>query len=86
MSGGPMPKPYEWADEIFSDEYDIDPKYRDMLAMLASAMRDDPDAAQHFYNRAQVDGASEEELRRITQIVQSSQMDIEAPPPNAQSE
>ncbi len=81
MSGGPMPKPYEWADEIFSDEYDIDPKYRDMLAM-----RDDPDAAQHFYNRAQVDGASEEELRCITQIVQSSQMDIEAPPPNAQSE
>ncbi len=86
MTDGPMPKPYEWADEIFSDAYDIHPKYRDMLAMLASAMRDDPDAARHFYHRAQGDGANEEELRRIVQIVQSSRTDIEAPLANAQSE
>jgi alkylhydroperoxidase/carboxymuconolactone decarboxylase family protein YurZ len=86
MSDEPVNKSYGWADEIFSNQYEIDPKYRDMLAMLAAAMKGEPDAAQHFYERAQVDGASEEELRRIAQIVRPSQPEVEAPTTSAQSE
>lgn len=65
-------KPYEWADALFSNKYDIDPKYRDMLAMLAACMMGEQGAAQHFYNQAIVDGASDEELARVAQAMNSS--------------
>ncbi len=76
MSDEPAHKSYEWADALFSNKYDIAPKYRDMLAMLAASMMGNPGAAQHFYNQAIVDGASDEELHRVAQIAQSSQIEI----------
>lgn len=69
-------KPYEWAEELFSNKYDIDPKYRDMLAMLASTMMGNPGAAKHFYNQALVDGASDQELARVAQIVHAATAEI----------
>lgn len=71
MSENAEHKPYEWADALFSNKYEIDPKYRDMLAMLAASMMGEQGAAQHFYNQAIVDGASDEELARVAQVMQS---------------
>jgi hypothetical protein len=59
---------YEWADKAFEGAPDVEPKFRDLLAMLAAAMMDNPGAAQHFYDRAVVDGASDTELQRIAEI------------------
>jgi hypothetical protein len=62
MSENVIHKPYEWADKVFQNAPDVEPKYRDMLAMLAAAMMGNSGAAQHFYNRAIIDGASDAEL------------------------
>jgi hypothetical protein len=72
-------KPYEWADKMFSNEYDVEPKYRDMLAMLAAAMMGERGATEHFYNQAIVDGATDEQLKRVIQTAQSSLMDMGDP-------
>jgi carboxymuconolactone decarboxylase family protein len=76
MADQPEHKAYEWAEEMFSDRYDITPKYRDLLAMLAASMMGNPGAAQHFYNRALADGASDEEIRRAVEVARSSQVEI----------
>jgi hypothetical protein len=76
MTDEPVHQPYEWADQLFSNRYDIDPKYRDMLAMMAATMMGNPGAAQHFYNQALVDGASDDELNRVVQIARSSMLDV----------
>jgi alkylhydroperoxidase/carboxymuconolactone decarboxylase family protein YurZ len=72
----PQHKQYEWADELFSNKYDIDPKYRDMLAMLASAMMGNPGAVQHFYDQAIIDGAQDAELQRVVQLARSSLLEL----------
>ncbi len=69
-------KPYEWAEHLFRGEYEVAPKYRDMLAMLAATMMGNPGAAQHFYNRALVDGASDVELRRVVETSRSAGIEI----------
>jgi hypothetical protein len=62
MSEETSGKSYEWAEQLFRCDYEVAPKYRDILAMLASTMMGNPGAAQHFYNRALVDGASDAEM------------------------
>ncbi len=69
-------KPYDWAEQLFRGDYEVAPKYRDMLAMLAATMMGNPGAAQHFYNRALVNGASDVELRRVVEISQSAAIEI----------
>ncbi len=69
-------KPYDWAEQLFRGDYEVAPKYRDMLAMLAATMMGNPGAAQHFYNRALVNGASDVELRRVVEIEQSEGIEI----------
>ena len=67
---------YEWADKLFQSAPNVAPKYRDMLAMLAAATMGNVGAAQHFYNRALVDGASDAELKRIAEIARAQQIEI----------
>lgn len=69
-------KPYNWAEHLFRGDYEVAPKYRDMLAMLAATMMGNPGAARHFYNRALVDGASDVELRRVVETGQSAGIEI----------
>jgi hypothetical protein len=76
MSDEPKHTPYEWADKTFGNTSGVAPKYRDMLAMLASWMMGNTGAAQHFYARAVVDGASDEELDKLVKLAQASQLDI----------
>ncbi|MDE3089337.1 MAG: hypothetical protein KGJ80_08120 [Chloroflexota bacterium] len=71
MSNVSDPPAYEWADKAFEGAPDVEPKYRDLLAMLAAAMMGDPGAAQHFYNRAAVDGASAAELQRFADLARA---------------
>ena len=72
----PKHKPYEWADQMFQRAPDVAPKYRDMLAMVASMLMGNENAAQHFYAQAVVDGASDEELRRVTDTAKMATMDV----------
>jgi hypothetical protein len=67
---------FDWAEQLFANKYDVSPKYRDMLAMLASSMMGSPDAAEHFFNQAKADGASEEELARVASFMRMSLEDI----------
>ena len=76
MSEEPKHAPYEWAEHLFRGEYDVAPKYRDMLAMLAATMMGNVGAAQHFYNRALVNGATDEELHRVTEIGRAQMLDV----------
>ena len=76
MSDEPRHKPYEWADKMFQGAPDVAPKYRDMLAMLASMLMGNENAAQHFYAQAVVDGASDEELRRVSDTAGMALMDV----------
>jgi hypothetical protein len=76
MSDEPKHKPYEWADKMFQGAPDVAPKYRDMLAMLASMLMGNENAAQHFYAQAVVDGASDEELRRVSDTASMALMDV----------
>ncbi len=69
-------KRYEWADKLFSSAPDVAPKYRDMLAMLAMMMMGNPGAAQHFYAKAVIDGASDDELRRVSETAQIANLDV----------
>ncbi len=84
MSDEPKHKPYEWADKMFEGAPDVAPKYRDMLAMLASLMMGNAGAAQHFYAKAVIDGASDEELRRVSETANIAKMDIGDPATNVQ--
>ncbi len=74
MSNASDPPTYEWADKAFEGAPDVEPKYRDLLAMLAAAMMGDPGAAQHFYNRAVVDGASAAELQRFADLARAQKV------------
>src|SRR5438445_2943430 len=76
MNDEPKHKPYEWVDKMFSRSDDVDPKYRDMLAMLAMLMMGNPDAAQHYFAKAIVDGASDDELRRVVNTAKSVELDV----------
>ena len=76
MSDSPVHKPYEWAEKMFEGAPDVAPKYRDMLAMLASTLMGNEGAAQHFYAKAVVDGASDEELRRVGDTAKIATMDV----------
>jgi hypothetical protein len=76
MSDEPKHKPYEWADKMFQGAPDVAPKYRDMLAMLASMLMGNESAAQHFYAQAVVDGASDDELRRVSDTAKMATMDV----------
>lgn len=67
---------FEWAEQLFANKYDVSPKYRDMLAMLAASMIGSPDAAEHFFNQAKQDGASEEELARVASFMRMSLEDV----------
>lgn len=67
---------FDWAEQLFANKYDVSPKYRDMLAMLAASMMGSPDAAEHFYNQAVADGASEEELARVASFMRMSLDDV----------
>ena len=72
----PQKRPFDWVDKTFSRSEDVDPKYRDMLAMIAMLMMGNRDAAQHYFAKAIVDGASDEELRRVVQTATSVDLDI----------
>ena len=76
MSEEARPGPYEWAEQLFRGDYEVAPKYRDVLAMLAATMLGNPGAAQHFYNQALVDGASDAELSRVLEIGRSAGIEI----------
>ena len=72
----PQRQPYEWVDKMFSRSDDVDPKYRDMLAMTAMLLMGNQPAAHHFYAKAVVDGASDEELRRVVNTAKSANLDV----------
>src|SRR5438874_1588121 len=76
MSDEPQHKPYEWADKMFQGAPDVAPKYRDMLAMVASMLMGNEQAAQHFYARAVVDGASDAELKRAGDTASIAMLDV----------
>jgi len=76
MSDQPTQQSFDWAEQLFANKYDVNPKYRDLLAMLAAAMMGDTDAAQHFYDQAIADGASDEELERVASFVRMSLEDV----------
>lgn len=61
---------------MFSRSADVDPKYRDMLAMIAMLMMGNQDAAQHYFAKAIVDGASDDELRRVVNTAKSANLDV----------
>lgn len=75
---------YEWADKAFEGAADVEPKYRDLLAMLAAAMMGNHGGAQHFYNRAIVDGASDAELHRMAEIARAQNIELGDLAANAQ--
>ncbi len=72
----PQNRPFDWVDKTFSRSDDVDPKYRDMLAMIAMLMMGNRDAAQHYFAKSIVDGASDEELRRMVNTAKSVNLDI----------
>jgi hypothetical protein len=76
MTDSASHKPYEWADKMFQGAPDVAPKYRDMLAMLASMLMGNEGATQHFYAKAVVDGASDEELQRVNDSVQMAVVNV----------
>ncbi|HZQ05541.1 MAG TPA: hypothetical protein VFD70_03115 [Anaerolineae bacterium] len=76
MSEEPVKKSFGWAEQLFANQYDVSPKYRDLLAMLAAAMMGDTETAQHFYDQAIADGASDEELERVASFVRMSLVDV----------
>ncbi len=76
MSDSSAHKPYEWAEKMFEGAPDVAPKYRDMLAMLASMLMGNEAAAQHFYAKAVVDGASDAELGRVRDSAQMAMVDV----------
>jgi hypothetical protein len=76
MSNEPSHKPYEWAEKMFQNAPDVAPKYKDMLAMLAFSLMGNEGAAQHFYAKAVVDGASDAELKRVAETAKIAKMDI----------
>jgi hypothetical protein len=76
MSNQPLHKPYEWAEKMFQNAPDVAPKYRDMLAMLACSLMGNEGAAQHFYAKAVIDGASDAELKRVSETAKIAKMDI----------
>lgn len=68
MSREPSPAAYAWADKAFENAPDVEPKYRDLLSMFAAAIMGNVDAMEHFYRRARADGASDEELLRMSSL------------------
>jgi hypothetical protein len=84
MNEKPSHKPFEWADEMFSKSPDVEPKYRDMLAMLAMTLMGNGEAAQHFYAKAVIDGASDDELRRSAEMAKMANLDVGDLPSNVQ--
>ncbi|MBI4673894.1 MAG: carboxymuconolactone decarboxylase family protein [Chloroflexi bacterium] len=78
MTQETTPPRHEWIDKLFEDKQSIPPKHRDLLAMLASSLMGNPDAAQHFYNRAIVDGATDQELARMVAIGQAAGITLDA--------
>ncbi len=75
MNDEPKHKPFEWVDSMFSRSDDVDPKYRDMLAMVAMLMMGNQDAAQHYFAKAIVDGASDDELQRVVSTAKSANLE-----------
>lgn len=76
MSEETKPSRREWIEKMFEDKPNILPKHRDLLAMLASSLMGNPDAAQYFYNRAIVDGATDQELARMVEIGKAAGVEI----------
>lgn len=72
-------QPFDWAEQFFRGDYEVAPKYRDMLALVAAKMMGDRGAAEHFYDRALVDGATDDELRRVVEIGQSAGVSLGDP-------
>ena len=76
MSEESHPPAHDWVDQAFQSAPNVEPKYRDLLAMLAAALMGNAGAAQHFYNQAIADGASDAELQRMADIARAQNVEM----------